>query len=294
MTGLVRAKFVAEQLRVSRIQAVDRLARVRKKRCARKLCLIQAHAHEVRERVGDVGDRDEERERVALPHRRRRRERHVEERISDDDSAPRCARDRNRANRKSVQNAADIEIDLVKSLAASFQQELRLALLTGLERARVVPGARLAIVAHAAHWKHEDLTAGLRLGNDQRVVRRRRNLVIPEGQLDARFEVSNGKTGTGWSAVRDEQQRAKELIQETDIAGNDNQPRDLNIRKKREELLLALRRQARGQHHGHDAHVAQGGADDADARVRGFCRYRNLVRVKNYREVDRHRPAVEL
>ena len=56
LTGLVGAELVAEKLGVARIQAVDRLTRVRKKRCARKLCLIQAHPHEVRERVGDVGE----------------------------------------------------------------------------------------------------------------------------------------------------------------------------------------------------------------------------------------------
>ena len=95
-------------------------------------------------------NRDEERERIARPHRRRRRERHVEERISDEHAAARRPLERNRANRKSIQNAADSEIDLVKALAASLQQELSLPLLAWLERARVVRSAGLTIGTHAA------------------------------------------------------------------------------------------------------------------------------------------------
>ena len=182
----------------------------------------------------------------------------------------------------------------METLAAAFQQELRLALLPRLERIRVVGGARLAIAAHAANGKDENSTARLRLRNDEWIVRRLRNLVVSEGKLDARFEVSNGETRARGRPIRHEKQRAEELIQEADITWNDDEPRNLNIREPRKNLLVAAtRRQRGGQHHGHETYIAKSAADDTDAGAR-FDGHRNLVRVENDGKVDRDRAAVEL
>ena len=177
LTGLQGSEPETKRFGVAGIEGVDLEPGRAQELGPRELQRVQRDVDEVRHRRRSIGHVDEQRELLEAPHRARRGEGEIEERIAHHYAATRRTHNVDGAYRETLERSGDVEIDAVKAFLAAFEKVLRLALFPRKEAVRVVACPEHSIRAEADN-RQSERGARARLGHDKGIVGRTENVVI--------------------------------------------------------------------------------------------------------------------